>query len=55
VETAPSQSHRHAWGAPADRLNPIAGPAAEGDRRLQGLDTRPMSRAEGPLEAIVAI
>ncbi len=36
-------------GAPADRFDPGAGPAAEGDRRLQGLDAGALSVAAKPL------
>ena len=40
---------RHPRSAPADRLDPGAGPAAEGDRRLQGLDPGAVSRVAKPL------
>ena len=41
AEAAPAESHRHAGGAPSDRLDAGAGPPPEGDRRLQGLDAGP--------------
>ena len=34
-------------GAPADRLDTGAGPPPEGDRRLQGLESGPLTRAAG--------
>ena len=50
VEAAPAQPHRHAGGASAHRLDPGAGPQAQGHRRLQGLASGPMSRREGDRE-----
>src|SRR5262249_40272506 len=38
VEAAPAEPDRHARRPPPDRLDAGAGPAPEGDRRLQGLD-----------------
>ena len=50
VEAAPAQPHRHAGGASAHRLDPGAGPQAQGHRRLQGLASGPMSRRQGDCE-----
>ena len=40
AEAAPAEPHRHARRAPPDRLDLGARPPAEGDRRLQGLESR---------------
>src|SRR5665213_2147600 len=39
AEAAPPEPHRHAGRTPADRLDLGARPAAEGDRRLQGVES----------------
>ena len=51
VEAAPAESHRHARRPPADRLDAGAGPAPQGDRRLQGLDARAVSGAQRSSDA----
>src|SRR5262245_14945421 len=43
VEAAPAQPHGYARRPSSDRLDPGAGPQAESDRRLQGLDAGPVS------------
>ncbi len=43
VEAASAQSHRHPRCASSDRVDAGSGPQAEGDRRLQGLDAKPMT------------
>src|SRR5262245_51322999 len=48
VEAPPAQSHRHARRPPPDRLDAGAGPQAEGDRRLQALDARPLAGVPTP-------
>src|SRR5262249_56320462 len=48
VEAAPAQSPRHARRPPSDRLDAGAGPQAEGDRRLQALDARPLAGVPTP-------
>src|SRR5215218_674474 len=44
AEAASAESDRHTGRAPADRLDPGAGAAAESDRRLQGVESRPLTR-----------
>ncbi len=45
AEAAPAKPHRHARRASSDRLDLGAGPPAESDRRLQGVELPADSRA----------
>ena len=51
AEAAPAEPDRHARRAPPDRLDAGAGPPAEGDRRLQGLEAGPLRSAADAIRA----
>ena len=54
VEAAPAQSHRHARRLSSDRLDARAKPPAQGDRRLQAVGSRPLSRQLAVAAAVFA-